>query len=553
MTNADLETDVLVIGGGLAGLRAATAAREAGAQVAIAVKGKLGRSGCSAMTTAGFAASLPGLGLGDTCEAHAADTIAGGAHVGDAELIAIMCREAAGELDYLERLGALFQRDGERYRLTPSGDHSRPRVLLTPNNLGVDLTVPLAAHAEAIGVRKLEFTMAVELVTGEGAVVGAVCFDLRTKRFMTVAANATVLATGGAGRLFTMTSNPNDITGDGFALAAGAGARLRDMEFIQFYPWRCIDPFDNARVSIQPSTFVLGARLYNAAGERFMQAFNPSGAEVSTRDIGARGIFDQMRAGLGVRGGARLDLSGLSPAEFERSNPKVAKYVKGMNIDYATYPFILSPEAHYWMGGVAIDTFGATSIDGLYSAGETAGGIHGANRLNSNAIPDTLVFGARAGARAAAVAKSGRNASLIGPAARAWEVRTTQGPGLPDVALTGRLGALRQRMWTSLGIIRNAETMQDGLAHVCALRQELTAAGPGDAANLRRWLELLFLCEVGEQGLTSALARQESRGAHYREDFPTMNDAEWRGSVMIERRDGGYAVTLSPLRINHAA
>lgn len=548
MNDADIETDVLVVGGGLAGLRAAIAARTAGARVLVAVKGKLGRSGCSAMTTAGFAACLPD--ADDSIGAFAADTFQGGGSIGERELVDILCREAADEALHLESLGARFRRDGGRRLLSPSGDHSRSRVLLTVNNLGTDLTVPLADHAAAIGVARLESLMVVSLLEGEDGIAGAIGWDTRNARFVRIAAGATVLATGGAGRLFSITSNPNDVTGDGFALAAAAGASLRDMEFIQFYPWRCIDPFDKARVSIQPSTFVLGARLYNADGERFMQRFNPDGAEISTRDIGARGIFCEIRDGRAVGSGVRLDLSALSRDAFARSNPKVAHYLEKLGLDHVTYPFIVAPEAHFWMGGVAIDAFGASSVPRLFAAGEAAGGIHGGNRLNSNAIPDTQVFGARAGTRAAQVAIGAR------PCARRTAVPPppVRDRGLSESDLAAMLSDLRERMWVSLGILRAAPGIEAGLSHVRTLRDLLHGQGAADAAAIRPWYELGFLCSTAELALTAALFRTESRGAHFREDFPDRDDLRWAGSVTIRRQGGGLLTGFSPLRaIDHAA
>lgn len=548
MAACDIETDVLVVGGGLAGLRAAIAARDAGARVIVAVKGKLGRSGCSAMTTAGYAACLKA--VDDSVATFAADTLRGGGGIGEPGLVDILCREAADEVAHLESLGGVFQRVGERFRLSPSGDHSRDRVLLTPNNLGTDLTIPLADHAEAIGVRKLEFAMVVGLLQGDDGIAGAVAYDIRAARFVTIAAGATILATGGAGRLFSVTSNPNDVTGDGFALAASAGAVLRDMEFIQFYPWRCIDPFDKARVSIQPSTFVLGARLYNAQGERFMQRFNPDGAEISTRDISARGIFCEIRDGRGVGGGVRLDLSPLSRDAFAGSNPKVARYLEKLGIDHATYPFIVAPEAHFWMGGVAIDGFGAASLPNLFAAGETAGGIHGGNRLNSNALPDTQVFGARAGRRAAELALTRTQAS---PAAGRKPTPVREG-GLCDRDLATRHSVLQARMWDALGILRSAQRMQAGLDFVQGLGTELATRGAADAAAIRPWYELGFMCSTAELALTSALFRTESRAAHFREDFPNRDDLRWSGSVTISGQRGAMAASFSPRRtIDHAA
>ncbi len=535
MADFDIETDVLVIGGGLGGLRAAIAARSAGVHVLVVVKGKLGRSGCSAITTAGYAACLAD---GDDSAARfAADTLKGGGGIGDRALVEILCHEASREVDWLESLGARFQRKGEKFRRTPSGDHSRPRVLLSANNLGTDLTAPLVDHAEAVGVAKLEGAMATRLIADDDGVAGAVAYDFRTGRFLTIAAGATILATGGAGRLFPLSSNPNDVTGDGFALAAEAGAVLRDMEFIQFYPWRCIDPFDKARVSIQPSTFVFGARLFNAQGERFMLGFNPDGGEISTRDIAARGIFHEIRSGRGVGGGVRLDASALSQAAFAAANPKIARYLARNGIDHRRYPFIVAPEAHFWMGGVAIDPDAATSAPRLFAAGETAGGVHGGNRLNSNALPETQVFGARAGRRAAEVARSGRRGAA--PAARASPVR----PGGLNARELGELHAkLQARMGEALGILRRGADMEEGLAYVRELDERLAYQGAADAAAIRPWFELRFLSRTAELSLLSALFRTESRAAHFREDYPATDDANWAGSVSIVPQGATFAL-----------
>jgi fumarate reductase (CoM/CoB) subunit A len=541
-----LEADVLVVGAGLAGLRAALAAKQAGAgRVLLAVKGKAGRSGSSAMTTAAYAGVYPGGDPSDSPALHTADTLKGGARMADPALVAALCEGAAWGIAALEEAGGAFQRDGARYRVTPSGDHSRPRVLLAPNNQGTDFTVPLAERAAEAGVEMLESVMAVEIVLRGDAVAGAVLLDLKGGRLLAIAAPSVILATGGAGRLFSVTSNPIDITGDGFSLAFRTGAVLRDMEFIQFYPWRCTDPFTNSRVSIQPSTFVAGARLYNAPGERFM-----AGNEATTRDVAARAIFLEMQAGRGVTGaggpGVRLDLSPLSRRDFEDTNPKVARYLEKLNIDYATYPFVVAPEAHYWMGGLAVDAQGAASLEGLFAVGEVAGGIHGANRINSNALPETQVFGDRAGRRAAARAALPR--ADIRAEAEAWSRRLAAGEesGLGEAELGERLKALRTAMWDFLGIVRREEGLSAGLAHVRALAQELEARGPAAGWRaLRAWCELRSLCDTALLSLTAATYRRESRGAHYRADFPEPDDVRWLGTVRLARgADGGPEVTF---------
>jgi fumarate reductase (CoM/CoB) subunit A len=552
--------DVLVLGGGLAALRAAVAARQAGARVAVAVKGKLGRSGGSAMTSGGYAVVLPEDAADDTPARHAEDTLRGGAGLGDPRLVRLLCAEAAERVRELVALGGQFARTGHGYQRAPSGDHAHPRVLLPVHHVGTDLTVPLAQHAAALGVEPLEHTMALELLAADGRVQGALCLDTRGERLLVVQAGAVVLGTGGAGRLFPVTSNPNDVTGDGYALAARAGAELRDMEFIQFYPWRCIDPFDRARVAIQPATFVLGGRLYNRRGERFMGRYDPERWEATTRAVGARAIYDQIRQGLDVRGGVRLDLVALSEEQFRESNPKVWEGLQIKRLDYRTYPFVVAPEAHYFMGGVRIDEHAQSSVAGLFAAGEVAGGIQGANRLDSNSLPETQVFGARAGEAAAALARAGHAAADL---ARAWApavpprepvarwqallAAAEAGGGLPLADLRALHGDLQRRMQLSLGIVRDHASMEAGLAHVRELRARLEAQPP-TAAGLRAWHELQCLCDVGELCLVAALLRTESRGAHYRDDHPAPDDARWRRAIVLRRDAAGtLAPTLLPV------
>jgi fumarate reductase (CoM/CoB) subunit A len=533
-----LEADVLVIGAGFAGLRAALAAKQEGARrVLLAVKGKAGRSGSSAMTTAAYAGVFPGGDPTDTLALHTTDKLNGGARVADPALVAALCENAAWGIAALEEAGGAFQREGERYKVTPSGDHSRDRVLLAPSNLGIDFTVPLAERAAAAGVEFLESATAVELVRRGDAIAGAILLDLKVGDVLAVASPSVILATGGAGRLFSVTSNPVDITGNGFSLAYRAGAVLRDMEFIQFYPWRCTDPFTNSRVSIQPPTFVVGARLFNAAGERFMH-----GKEATTRDVAARAIFLEIQAGRGIAGkgglGVRLDLSPLSRARFEDTNPKVARYLAKDGIDYATYPLIVAPEAHYWMGGLAVDEHGGARLDGLFAVGEVACGIHGANRINSNALPETQVFGDRAGRLAS------RRVHLLrtdlGAEASAWSERLAASHGLAEAELAERLKALRAAMWDFLGIVRTDAGLAAGLDKIGMLAAELEERGPAECWRaLRAWCELRSLCDTALLSLTAARHRRESRGAHYRADFPEPHDAQWLGTLRLTRDAGG--------------
>jgi fumarate reductase (CoM/CoB) subunit A len=529
----ELATDVLVVGGGLAALRAAWSARLAGARVLVAVKRKLGQSGSSANTSGGFAAASPDLDPADDAWQHYADTIVGGGFVNERVLARALADEAPARLRELIDAGARFQRRNGGYYLSPSGDHRHPRVLVPEHIRGTDLTLPLRAAVVAVGVDVLENVLVVELLVDDGRVVGALGIRRDRAELVLIRAGATVLAAGGAGRLFSVTSNPVDVTGGGYALALHAGAVLRDMEFIQFYPWRLIRPFGSSRVPIQPSTFVSGARLYNAAGERFMEAYDPVRKEAATRDVSARGIFDQIRSGKAVDGGVLLDVSAVPDDVFRHENRKVVERLDPHGIDYRAIPLILAPEAHFVMGGVLIDEWGGASRPGLFACGETAGGVHGGNRLNSNAVPETQVFGHRAGqaaARWAARAEAGSVADEpIGRWARRLAAIRDEGSEVSP-ELKAALTTFRDAMWLGLGIVRTEAGLGKAMAQAEATEAHVGAMEPSTLGELVAATELAHLAAAASACVVSALFRTESRAAHYRDDHPRP-DPRWVATV----------------------
>jgi fumarate reductase (CoM/CoB) subunit A len=539
------EVDILVVGGGLAGAQAAVSALEAGRSVAVAVKRRFGRSGSSAMTSAGYAAVIPEWLDADQPALHYEDTLRGGGDIADPRLVRVLCDEGPVMAKRLEALGGAFRKENGHYARSPSGDHSRPRTLGAEHRIGTDYTVPLAARAQALGARVLESTMAVDLLVDEHGAHGAVCLDVRDERLLVVEAAATILATGGCGRLFPVTSNPPDVTGDGYALAARAGAVMRDMEFIQFYPWRCTDPF-TSRVSFQPATWTVGAKLYNRLGERFMERYDPERLEATTRDVAARAIFDQVRRGLGVSGGVRVDVSALSEADMAETNPRILEAMRRKGLDYRTYPFVAAPEAHYFMGGALIDEEAQTSLAGLYAVGEVAGGIQGANRISNNALPEALVFGHRAAVAAARAAGTGRAAhtapgTLVNERTVHWRRKLEQAHARPggDARVDLR-GELSQRSIAALGIIRDERDLREGHCYLNDLAGRLERLHPDAVGGLRDWMELGFMRDTADLVATAALARTESRGAHYREDYPDRDDERWLGSVLLQRGEDGH-------------
>jgi succinate dehydrogenase/fumarate reductase flavoprotein subunit len=542
------ETDVLVIGGGLAALRAALTARRCGANVLVAVKRRLGQSGSSANTSGGYAAAATDLNPDDDPQQHFADTVVGGGWVNDRRMARALAEEAPARLRELWEIGAQFQRHDGRYYMSPSGDHRHARVLVPVHMRGTDMTLPLRAAVAAAGAELLENTVIAELLLDDGRVIGAVGIRRDRAEGCVIRAAATVLAAGGAGRMFPVTSNPVDVTGGGYALALRAGAPLRDMEFIQFYPWRCIRPFRGSRVPIQPSTFVSGAKLYNSRGERFMEAYDPVRTEATTRDVAARGIFDQIRFGLSVDGGVLLDISGVADEQFRLENGKVIERLEPRGIHYRDIPLIIAPEAHFMMGGVVTDEWAAAPLTGLYACGENAGGTHGGNRLNSNAVPETQVFGHRAGRSAAEAARSAsRNGRLDERQAKRWaerlsRVRSDTADASPE--MDAILAHLQHAMELGLGIVRTADQLKMASAEADAIRERVESLPQESIGDLVAAMELEDMCDVAQACAASALLRTESRAAHYRDDCPNA-DPEWVRTVVYE---GGEARVVPLVR-----
>ncbi len=533
-----VDTDVLVVGGGLAALRAALAARSTGARVLVAVKRKLGRSGSSANTTGGYAAAMAEFNADDDTQIHYEDTIVGGAFVNDRKLARALVEEAPLRLQELWELGAQFRRHDGRYLMSPSGDHRLARIAVPMNSIGTDLTVPLRAAALAAGVEVCENSAVVELLRDGDRVAGAVALARDRIAGFVIRAGAVILAAGGAGRMFALTSNPSDVRGSGYALALKAGARLRDMEFIQFYPWRLIRPFKNTRMPIQSSVFVAGGRLLNRNGERFMERYDPVRKDSAMRDVSARGIFDQIRNGLDVDGGVVLDISGVSDEAFRINNPRVVETLDRQGVDYRSIPLILAPEAHFFMGGVAIDEHGRSDIAGLYAAGENAGGVHGANRLNSNAVPDTQVFGHRAGLAAAKMAGVARATCVDEAVVAGWRSRVSAISD-PSTSISAgyetRVQQLRACVTLGLGIVRTAEGLDRVVEELMAIDTTNDALRPSTLGELIAAIEIAEMCAVASVCAKSARWRTESRGAHFRDDYP-QPDPDWIKTITFGPR-----------------
>ena len=400
--------DVLIIGAGGAGLRAAVAAAEAGVSVGLVCKSLLGKAH-TVMAEGGIAAALGNLDPQDNWEVHFADTMRGGQMINDYRMVELFAKEAPDRVYEMERWGGLFDRtpDG-RIMQRPFGAHTYRRLCHVGDRTGLELIRTMQDKVVHSGVEVyMEVTLTRLLKDGD-RIAGAFGYRREDGRFVLLRAKAVVLATGGWGKLFKVTSNSWECTGDGCAMAYEAGAELMDMEMVQFHPTGMVWPSGVRGILVTEAVRGEGGILLNSKGERFMQVYDPKKMELSSRDVVARSIYKEVQAGRGSpHGGAFLDISQRGAEYIKKKLPSMYdQFLTLADIDITTTPMEVAPTIHYVMGGVRVGPgTGQTSIPGLFAAGEVAAGLHGSNRLGGNSLSDLLVFGRRAGEHAAAYAK----------------------------------------------------------------------------------------------------------------------------------------------------
>lgn len=484
--------DIVIVGGGLAGLFCAL--KLAPRPVTLISAAPLGQGASSAWAQGGIAAAVA---EGDTPEAHAADTIAVGGGLVDEAVALGIAREAAPRIHDLLAYGVPFDRDLEgRLAVGREAAHSARRIVHVRGD-GAGAAI-IAALADAVrrtpSIHLVEGFIAEALLTGDGAVAG---LQLReagnpSARPLLLAARAVVLATGGIGHLYAVTTNPREAGGSGLAIAARAGAVIADPEFVQFHPTAIMTGGDPAPLATEALRGE-GATLINGSGERFMAARHPL-AELAPRDIVARGVFAEIAAGRG----AFLDARAALGARFSDKFPTVHASCIAAGIDPARQPIPIAPAAHYHMGGIAVDGRGRSSIDGLWAAGEVSStGAHGANRLASNSLLEAVVYAAR-------IAEDIAGRALPSPA-RLPDALVARG-GTPDAAAVKRLRTIMSR---HVGVVRDADGLSEAVHHVAALEREATSVALHNMAT-----SALLVA-------ASAWSRRESRGAHIRIDHPT--------------------------------
>ncbi len=555
-----VETDVLILGAGGAGLCAAlhAADRSPNLSVTVVVKGLLGRAGCTRMVQGGYNAVLT---EPDSLDAHFLDTLAGGGWINDQELVWTLVVEAPRRVLELEsRYGCLFDRTAEgRIHQKPFAGQSHDRTIHKGDLTGIEIMNRLSE--QALGrenVRALEECRAVELLLdGEGRCDGALVLDIRTGRFVVVTARATLLAMGGGPTMYKVVACSADKAADGIALGYRAGLPLRDMEMIQFHPTGLVIP-DSLMTGalLEEGLRGAGGHLRNGRGERFMERYDAARMERSTRDLVARASFLEVVEGRGTpNGGVWIDVSHLGAEVVERNFRGMVRRCRDFGRDLARGPVEVGPTTHFMMGGVVVDTACGTAIEGLFAAGEDTGGVHGANRLGGNGVAESTVFGGIAGDVMADFV-AGRATPGAGDAGVADVVARITAPlGRRGGDLYGLQRELRELMWERAGLVRDGAGLRAAAAAAERLAAELSRIGvPGGAAfNLawQDWINLTSQTTVAGLIAASALARTESRGAHYRSDFPAPSTAPLH-TVRVQSRAGEAAVWTEPVALTRA-
>ncbi len=581
--------DVLVIGAGGAGLRAAIEASNQGAKVGVICKSLLGKAH-TVMAEGGMAASMGNVDDRDNWRVHFADTMRGGQYLNNWRMAELHAKEAPERVKEMEAWGALFDRTGDGRILQRNfGGHRYPRLAHVGDRTGLELIRTLQDHSIHQGMDvHMEHTV-VELLLDSGRVAGVFAYDRELGRFKVVQAKAVVLATGGIGRSFRTTSNSWEYTGDGHSLAYRAGAVLKDMEFVQFHPTGMVWPPSVAGILVTEGVRGEGGILKNSEGRRFMfddipdlykhqTADSPEEGwryvtgdkdarrppELLTRDHVARCIVKQIKAGKGSpHGGVFLDIAWIkeklpdAEAHIKKKLPSMYHQFKQLaGIDITKEPMEVGPTTHYVMGGVEVDgDTQMSSVPGLFAAGECASGLHGANRLGGNSLSDLLVFGKRAGEHAAAFAAEYGAATLdpeqvAAAESMALEPLERNAEGENPFAIQHELQEFMQH---DVGIVRVEDEMAGALEKIAKLRERAgRVAPPGNREYNPGWhtaLDLRNLLTVAEAITRSAISRKESRGAHARNDFPDKVAEAGKVNTAIRRGpDGEMQLEQHPVK-----
>lgn len=556
-TYETISCDILIVGAGGAGLRAAIECAELGTKALVVCKSLLGKAH-TVMAEGGIAASLANVDPQDSWEVHFSDTLVEGQFLSNWRIAEIFAKEAPDRVRELEYYGALFDRtkDGKIMQ-RPFGAHSYRRLCYIGDRTGLELIRTLEDQVLARNIPymdEVEITGIFKDSTGT-SVTGCLGINIRTGQILLFQCKAVILATGGCGKVYHVTSNSWESTGDGIALAYRAGAELMDMEMIQFHPTGMIYPAGVRGMLITEAVRGEGGILTNVNGERFMEKYDPKRMELSARDVVARSIYTEIVQGRGTPNGAvYLDITARGPDYIKNKLPSMYyQFLEFAGVDITKEKMEVAPTVHYQMGGIRVDPETCeTNIKGLYAAGEVACGLHGANRLGGNSLSDILVFGRRAGIAASAAVKELPGQS-VSPSDVKAEISRILAPfkSTENVNPFDLKDKIADIMWQYVGIVRNEDDLRKGLTEIGKIRldsKSIQARGPRPFNQ--SWIDSMAVWNMVldcEAIIRSALERKESRGAHTRSDFPKKDDDSWLVNVITKVDQGMMVQKLIPV------
>ncbi|AEG16735.1 FAD-binding protein [Desulfofundulus sp. TPOSR] len=557
----EIKADILILGSGGAGLFAALHAYDSNPRlkIVLATKGLIGKCGCSRMVQGGYNVVLDPK---DSVELHFKDTIKGGAFINNQELAWTLVNDAPKRIHEMEtKIGCFFdRREDGRIHQKPFAGQSFDRTVHRGDLTGIEIIARATDQVFARDITVLEETRGLELLTNSNGdrVVGALLMNIRTGQFIVVNAKAVIVATGGSASMYKISAPSFDKTGDGMAMCWRAGAEFVDMEMLQFHPTGLLAGKSRLSGSVlEEGLRGAGGRLYNAIGERFMERYDPERLERSTRDRVARAGYMEIMAGRGTpAGGVLLDMSHLGAEFVESKFPGMCERVRDIGKDLAREPVEVSPTAHFQMGGVRIDVNCYSSLKGLFVAGEDAGGVHGANRLGGNGIADSTVFGARAGDAAAEFAQSQDWVPVDQVQVKMFTNNVLKFFGRADGPDVYQLrDELKNLMWEKVGVVRTGQKLEQALKRLAEMSEEVeraklpTGSLRGYNLALNEILNLRNQLVVAQLVAASALYRKESRGSHYREDFPETDNQNWLCNIFMRKKGDGYFIETRPVKL----
>jgi succinate dehydrogenase / fumarate reductase, flavoprotein subunit len=549
------EHDVLIIGAGGAGLRAAIEALAQGVRVGVVCKSLLGKAH-TVMAEGGIAAAMANVDTSDDWRTHFRDTMRGGKFLNNWRMAQLHAQEAPERVRELEQWGALFDRTENGDILQRAfGGHTYKRLCHVGDRTGLEMIRTLQDRGVHLGIDVYMECTVTQLLKDGDRIAGAFGYWREQGRFVVFMAKSVIICTGGIGKAWKITSNSWEYTGDGMALAYDAGADLMDMEFVQFHPTGMVWPPGVQGILVTEAVRGEGGVLRNKNGERFMERYDPKKLELSTRDVVARSIYTEVREGRGTEhGGAFLDISH-KPADYvKRKLPSMYhQFLELADVDITKGPMEVGPTCHYMMGGIRVDAETAqSSVAGLFAAGEAAVGLHGANRLGGNSLSDLLVFGRRAGLAAAEFAKGSEMPEIdslqIEDAVKEMLAPFERSDGESPYSIHEDLQGTMQSL---VGIFRNEEDLQRALSEIETLNARAARVRvEGSRLFNPGWhlvRDLQSMLTVSEAVTRSALARRESRGAHSRIDFPGLDDAWGKKHNVVVKKAGAMTLAEMPV------